>query len=305
MRERDVINLISSILGISQHDDCVLFDNGEEYITACCDMLTEKTDFPRGMTPYQIGWMSIAVGLSDIAAMGAKPMGVLWALHLPKGTSQSFISELARGAGECASYAGTRVLGGDVGIQDELTVCTVSIGMVKKEYCAKRDGAKVGDLVGITGELGVAPCGLRIFLTGASERCERYANEMVSKALMPIPRVFEGMEIAKHCSSMMDISDGLAVSLYEIGRRSGVGFEIDRDKLPVPEGVWICMGEDTLDTVLYGAGDFELLFTASEDEMSKISSLLDITVIGRTIEGEGVVFDTGEKIEDKGWEAVI
>ena len=113
MKERELIELLFDVFSLDEREDCVLFDFGETYVVVGCDMVHERTDFPPQMTAHQIGWMSVAVSLSDIAAMGATPLGVLVALGVPEGTERSYLRSMAEGMQECASRVGTKVLGGD------------------------------------------------------------------------------------------------------------------------------------------------------------------------------------------------
>lgn len=306
MRESELLELLYGVFSLSEREDCVLFDMDEHYVVVGCDMVHERTDFPFQMSPYQRGWMSVAVSLSDIAAMGARPIGVLVALGIPEGTPPSYVQQMAEGMRGCAAHAGTRVLGGDTDQHDELTVCTTGVGIVSKRYCARRRGAHVGDVVAITGTLGDAACGFAL-LSGRvrGDTLKAYERErLIERALMPIPRVREGMEIARVCTSMMDTSDGLAMSLHELSAQSGVGFEIYEDMLPISEGVRVCT-EDILEMALYGAGDFELLFTLPDRAVHMLEYTRP-TVIGKVVEQGKVVLrksnGTSVPIERRGWE---
>jgi len=310
VKEGELIELLYEVLSLSQREDCVLFDMEEHYVVVGCDMVHERTDFPFQMAPYQRGWMSVAVSLSDIAAMGAQPLGVLVALGIPEGTPPSYVRQMAEGMRGCAAHAGTRILGGDTDQHDELTICTTGVGIVSKRYCARRRGAHVGDVVAITGTLGDAACGFAL-LSGKlrgdplSDPLKAHEREgLIERALMPIPRVREGMEIARVCTSMMDTSDGLAMSLHELSAQSGVGFEIYEDMLPISEGVRAC-AVDILEMALYGAGDFELLFTIPERAVHVLEHTRP-TVIGRVVEQGKVVLRKSDgssiPIERRGWE---
>jgi len=128
MRERDLIRRISEILGGVENDDCALIEAGERYLVATTDMLHRQTDFPEIMNPWQMGWMAVAVNLSDIAAMGAEPAGLLMAVGLPPEADLYFIDELFSGLRDCAAYYGTRILGGDTDSHQELTVTGTALG---------------------------------------------------------------------------------------------------------------------------------------------------------------------------------
>ena len=158
--ERELIRRISEILGGVENDDCAVIDAGERYLVATTDMLHRKTDFPDIMNPWQMGWMAVAVNLSDIAAMGAEPAGVLIAAGLPPEADLYFIDELFSGFGDCAAYYGTRIIGGDTDSHQELTITGTALGFVEKDLVLRRRGARPGDLLCTTGALGGAGGGL-------------------------------------------------------------------------------------------------------------------------------------------------
>ena len=136
--ERELIRRISEILGGVENDDCAVIDAGERYLVATTDMLHRKTDFPDIMNPWQMGWMAVAVNLSDIAAMGAEPAGVLIAAGLPPEADLYFIDELFSGFGDCAAYYGTRIIGGDTDSHEELTITGTALGFVEKDLVLRR-----------------------------------------------------------------------------------------------------------------------------------------------------------------------
>jgi thiamine-monophosphate kinase len=230
--ERDLIRRISVILGGLENDDCAVIDAGERYLVASTDMLHQKTDFPDIMNPWQMGWMAVAVNLSDIAAMGAEPAGVLIAAGLPPEADQYFIDELFSGFGDCAALYGTRILGGDTDSHLELTITGTSLGFVEKELILRRRGARAGDLLCTTGSLGAAGGGLWAWQNGMK-------SELITSLLEPEPRLKEGRALAKSGSvtAMMDNSDGLALSLSDLSEVSGVGFLVYQDKLPLAPGL--------------------------------------------------------------------
>ena len=142
--ERELIRRISEILGGVENDDCAVIDAGERYLVATTDMLHQKTDFPDIMNPWQMGWMAVAVNLSDIAAMGGEPAGVLIAAGLPPEADLYFIDELFSGLGDCACYYGTKILGGDTDSHQELTITGTALGFVEKDLVLRRRGARAG-----------------------------------------------------------------------------------------------------------------------------------------------------------------
>jgi len=123
-----------NVIAGAGEDDCAVLDlGGEEYLIATTDMLHRKTDFHEKMTGWQIGWMSVAVNLSDLAAKGAKPVGVLMAMGLPDDTRLSFIEEIVKGMDDCAKRFGTGIIGGDTESHNELTITGTALGVVKKD----------------------------------------------------------------------------------------------------------------------------------------------------------------------------
>jgi thiamine-monophosphate kinase len=295
--ERELISVITEIIGsdtvsaplvAAGEDDCAVIElTGSELLVASTDMLHSKTDFPAGMTPWQIGWMSVAVNLSDIAAMGARPVGVVAALGLPPDLELDFVTELAKGMKDCAGKYGTSVIGGDIDRHDELTVVGSAFGLIDKLHLIQRKGAKVGDLVCVTGVLGTAGAAL-----DALKNDINVDQDVVQKLYQPIPRIIEGTALARTgcVTSMMDISDGLALSLYDLATASKVGFSIQVEAIPVNTSVKdMAVDYDQLtEWSIYTGGDFELLFTLKPDCIEKANKAAEFTIIGK-VTTEGII----------------
>ncbi len=292
-------------------DDCAVIDTGgEDYLLVTTDMLHRKTDFMPQMTGWQIGWMSVAVNLSDLASKGAKPLGIVMAMGIPPDVELDFLEGIARGMDDCASRFGTQIIGGDTDSHDELTMAGTALGTVKKELLIRRSGAREGDIVCVTGNLGTAGAALLALKTpylntGTNKKS---VNEEILKALFePVPRINEGIALAESraVTSMMDISDGLALSLHDLSKASGVGFRVYENKLPVlPYVRRLLKGKESLDAVVYTGGDFELLFTVAQDKFEKARKACPLTVIGEVI-GEGVFIERAGRLEElkaKGYE---
>ena len=140
--EREVVRRITEILGVPERDDCAVAEDGERYLVWTTDMLHRKADFPEIATPWQIGWMTIAVNLSDVAAMGAVPLGLLVAAGIPPETELSFVEEMFTGMKDCAHRFETKVLGGDLDSHGELTLVGTALGEVEKDLVLRRRGAR-------------------------------------------------------------------------------------------------------------------------------------------------------------------
>ncbi len=295
MRERDVIKFLSAKLPIG--DDCAVISLQKTHLLLTTDMLHRQTDFPEGMTPYTMGWRAVAVSLSDIAAMGGKPLGVVIALGAPE-FDRKFLEDLLDGALACCGACETKLIGGDTDRHSELTIVTTALGEAQKPVL--RSGARVEDLVCVTGDLGRAAAALELLKAKEYEQ----ANEL----LRFMPRLREGQALAPLASSMIDISDGLARSLYQLGEASQVGFKIDATAVPCAlEVEELARTQDEIfEMGLFFGEDFELLFTLPPEKLFEARQVCEFTVIGRVVpKSEGITMQLGPEsiaLPDRGYE---
>lgn len=269
-------------LSIGIGDDCAAIDMGKDYLLATTDVISRKTHVPEQATAWQIGWFSVAVNLSDIASKGGAPIGLVMALGLPRETEERFLLGLAKGMNACASAYGTQIIGGDTKENSSLTIAGTALGLVKKERFMPRFGAKDGDLIAVTGRLGAAAAGYYSFGSNLGIKTAEKAM------LEPQPRIVEGMALAKSgaVTSCMDISDGLATSLYQMTK---LGCEIEISKLPIaPEAFEVerLAGRSALGQALYYGGDYELVCTLKLDLAQKAIRAVEktgghLTIIGK------------------------
>jgi len=275
--DREIVKKIAAIIGSENtEDDCASIPIGDKILVASTDMLHETTDFPKGITDWQIGWMSAAVTLSDIASTGAKPLCILLAAGLD---SPGRIEDITKGAYECCIQADAKLAGGDIDSHSELTIVTTGMGIVSKENHVTRKGAKPGESVYVAGNLGHAQKGLSN---------ERYFKDLCE----PQPKVLEGIVLGfSHVSCMMDISDGLAISLYDLSDANSCGFDIDKSLIPLSEGI-------DFETAFFGGGDFGLLYTCPDSMFAELS--LPGFKIGSVSETHGVRVD-GISVEKRGY----
>jgi thiamine-monophosphate kinase len=272
-----------------------VLEDGENYLVVTTDMLHRTTDFPVEMSGEDIGWMSVAVSLSDVASMGASPIGVVAAMGIPGGTDVDFIDGLARGMRDCAKRYGTDIVGGDTDQHAELTIVTTALGRVEKDKLKLRSGAKVGDLLCVTGCLGTPAAGYKVLIEGR-EAPEQDKKVLIGRFFRPQPRVEEGMRLSRYkaVTAMMDVSDGLGKSVYELSNSSKVGFLVEADRLPLlDEARRLARSrEELLDMAVCFGGEFELLFTVDPSALEKINDV-EFTVIGKVVE-------TGLTLDDRG-----
>ena len=249
MDERELKQIVRDVIGVVHTlDDCAVVPCSDDLLVSTTDMLHESTDFPPGITDWQIGWMSAAVTLSDIAAMGARPGILLLAIGLDRG---SRLRDILKGAKACCSQAGTVLAGGDLDSHQELTIVSSGIGFARQGKVVRRQGARPGDRICITGPLGRAQAAL--------DGNVQYQQSL----LQPSPRVREGLALAEAgVTSMMDISDGLVLSLYDLLDANTCGYSVESSLLPDLHGI---PAETCREFALFGGGDYELLFTCPPD----------------------------------------
>ncbi|HSV42438.1 MAG TPA: thiamine-phosphate kinase [Methanomassiliicoccales archaeon] len=287
-------------------DDAAAVKIGSRYLVVSTDLISRRTHMPKGMTPRQIGWMAAAVNLSDIAAMGASPLGLVMAMGLPRETELEFLQEIIGGVIDCVESNSTQYLGGDTKECPELTIAGTSLGLVRHDGILLRSGAKAGDLLAVTGSVGLA--GAAYFDLENPE-----ADMTVRRAMLePRPRLKEGTILSASgvVTACMDTSDGIASSLYELGKASSVGFLVRYGDLPIPDSVrGICgrVGRPVEDAALFSGGDYQLLFTIRPDGLERLRAMLgqDFTVIGKVTAGTDIEMIRDGRTEDlpnKGYE---
>ncbi len=256
-----------SIVGIG--DDCAVFPkNSTHDLVITTDMLVEDIDFRRNwMIPKFLGHKALAVSLSDIAAMGACSTFSMLSIGIPHALWESdFVEEFYEGYLRLAKKFEVELIGGDVSkTPDKIVIDSVAIGEVEKGKAILRSGAKVGDAIYVTGELGGACAGLKLLESGIlyNDSTKIWQKDLILKQLSPFPNVVDGKAVSRFATSMIDISDGLLSDLYHICEASGVGARLYAKKIPIHrkiEGLTKDFDEQ-LDFALNGGEDFELLFT--------------------------------------------
>ncbi len=308
--ERGAIEVLKRIFDrghpIGIGDDCALVDWGDQYLLITTDMVSQRAHLPPTATAYQIGWFLVASNLSDVAAMGGYPLGFVAALALPRSMDVNYLRELARGMDECAKEFGIAILGGDTKEAGEMTLAGTAFGRVRKDRVLLRTGAKPGDAVVVTGDLGRAGWGARQIRAAVDVV---RATELLVR---PKPRVEEGKLFAESgaVTSCMDISDGLGATLAQMSSLAHVAFEIDWGKLPLYRELKNLPVDDQHELAAYWGGDYELVATVRREKVDELTRVFQekrhaLAVCGRVLPpGPNVLIVDGKKgtLHPRGWE---
>lgn len=277
----------SEVMGLG--DDAALIDAGEEFLVLTSDLLLETRHFPDPGRPRDMGWKTVTVNMSDLAAMGSRPEGFILSVALPD-LELEFFDSLMDGVIEACCHYQAPLIGGDTNEADEIILSGTAIGRAGKDRVLLKSGARPGDLVAVTGPLGVGAAGTELILSG---RDTGGFENAVERSLRPVARIEEGLILAESglVSSATDITDGLVSELGELMDASGTGMRIYEDRLPlgreVPEIASI-LGRDPLELALYYGEDFELVFTAPPTGMEELSDMMELHVIGEVTVGGGI-----------------
>ncbi len=274
-------------------DDCAVLPMGDEALVFTSDMLNEGVHFLTDKSSaYQIGYKSLMVNISDVAAMGATPVATLLSLALPQANFGEWSVDFMKGYHAASKKYGVKLIGGDTTkSQSGVCVNVTAIGRAPLNNIKRRSAAKVGDVIMVTGKLGASAAGLRDVLSG------KLTTRNAKIHLMPEARVEEGKWLGEQpeVHAMMDISDGIASDLEHIIAASKKGAIIYEDLLPQAKGA-------DFDDALSGGEDYELLFTVDKRSADELARRFEdkfgkpLYNVGRIVRGNGGCFDIG--VED-------
>ena len=288
-------------------DDTAAFrvPGAEKLTLFTCDMLLEGTHFRRAWfnrpepgenSAERLGWKALAVNVSDIAAMGGRPTFALISIALPGDIEAEYVDKIYAGLLKCAQEYGVIIAGGDtVGSPQGMVMDVSLLGEVEEKKLLRRSGARVGDLIAVTGPLGAAGGGLQIiektgglcearpqpqnpsYETSVEEALPPYVDSLVAALLEPKPRLAEGQALAAtgRITAMMDLSDGLADDLPRLCQESKTGAAIHMEKIPVNPACEKA-GLEALKLALQGGEDYELLFTFAPQNLAAINAALNV-----------------------------
>lgn len=259
----------SAELGVGDDAALLRVSDGKE-LAISTDMLVSGTHFFPDADPFQLGHKTLAVNLSDLAAMGAVPRWATLSLSLPS-VDEQWLQRFSEGFFALADDNGVELIGGDT-TRGPLNLCITIMGEVPRGKALRRDGAKVGDDIWVSGKLGQAALGLAN-LQGKFKFYGEVRDECLKALHQPQPRVSLGLALRGIANSAIDISDGLLADLGHILERSNVGAEIEIEALPiVDDGVEKDVAQRC---ALAGGDDYELCFTAPENQHDVLMALAE------------------------------
>lgn len=272
-------------------------------------MLVGNTDVPPGMTFEQAARKAVVATVSDFAAKGVQPKGLLISLGLVPPVQLSTVNEIVSGLERGARQYGCRIIGGDTSETDDLVIDCIGFGFAQTGRILRRDGAKPGDIVAVTGDFGRTAAGLRLLL-GKKRRWPDRFSKLVSSVLNPSAKLETGLKLAQtgFVDSSIDSSDGLAWSLHEIARLSRVNIVLET--IPVASDVKMFAREHGLvpeELALFGGEEYELVLAIKGDRFTDVRRAIpSLQEIGNVTKGSGsVIARLGGrfgKVEPRGYE---
>ena len=271
-------------LGVGDDAALLSVTDGMQLVVST-DMSVAGTHFFADAAPYNIGWKALAVNVSDMAAMGAKPKWATLAIALPS-VDEAWLAEFSKGFFACADKFGVDLIGGDT-TKGALNISVTIMGEVPTGKALRRDGAQAGDDIWVSGSLGDAALGLA-HLQGKIVLGSDALEASIHALHRPVPRAALGLALRDIASSCIDISDGLLADLGHILKASNCGAAIDLEKIPCMEFLKNNLEIPQFQAfILAGGDDYELCFTAPKNQHAEIQSLgkslnLSLTCIART-----------------------
>ncbi len=284
-------------------DDCaIITPTGDMELAVTTDTLISGRHFFPFVDPRKLGHKALAVNLSDLAAMGATPRYFTLALSLPKADPE-WLQEFARGLFSLADSFHCELIGGDT-VCGPLSITITALGELRRPFALRRDHARVGDDIWISGELGDAALALRV-LNKQAKLSESEFAYVANRLEQPLPRVALGTALRPLAHAAIDISDGLIGDLKHVLKRSGVGAEVWLDRIPVSPVMSGQPLEMQFQCALAGGDDYELCFTARPENRRDIEAAGQSVGVRLTQVGQIVVGDTLQLLDKNGQPAQV
>jgi thiamine-monophosphate kinase len=271
-------------------DDAAVWRSGGEALIATTDTMVEGVHFLPDAAPWaDVGWKALAANVSDVAAMGGTPLFALVTLGLPPERSSRAPEALYEGLRECAAAYGVTVAGGDIVRAPQMFVTVALLGWAEmgedgEPLLLRRDGAREGDVIAVTGALGGSAAGLLRLREGGQAD-----DPLVRRHLRPEPRLAAGQAAVRAgIACGIDVSDGLMQDVGHVCERSGLGAEVEASRLPLSEGLAKAFPDDAVTLAASGGEDYELVLVGTAERIDGLRAALDVplTVTGRMKAGE-------------------
>ncbi|GAA4538379.1 thiamine-phosphate kinase [Amycolatopsis samaneae] len=306
-REATPSGRVRLLVGADSQDDCAVFGfSGEQ-------QLVIGSDYVRGpkfrlyeyglLGEYDLGYYLVAANVSDVAAMGAQPIGLLSVVRYPPEMSDSVFRQVMQGIRDACEAFGAPNVGGDIGGAERLILSATALGVCRPGGALLRSGAKTGDLVCLTAPTGMAGAAAAYFRSPrvCADIEQNYREELLSSWTRPLARTTEGVVLGNSgvVTSCQDTSDGLKATLESIAFSSGVGMTVFERELRIPEAVRkVCeyLNLEPLPVIMGDSVDFELVFTVSPVDCDRLRGEferagIDFHSIGVVVDGGEVVFE--------------
>jgi thiamine-monophosphate kinase len=325
MGEDELIEAIRKLLSgdhpgvvLGPGDDSALVEMGDRLGLLTADMLVEGVDFEAGLiSTHDLGYRSLVVNLSDVAAMGGSPRFAMVSLGMPKDTEPSWVVELYGGLREAADEYAVALVGGDLSRADQIVISVALTGEVASRGAVTRAGAQPGDRVVLTGELGGPAGGVLLARELPRDAGTPWGRGLLAAFGRPVARIGEGQTLAQFgATAMIDVSDGLSLDLARLCTASETGAIVDEDRIPIHSSLVQLASRipevDPWRLALQSGEDFELVATLPGDVVNAAAATLKerfgtpLTDIGEIVGGEGLLLRSGDgtlsSIEPRGWD---
>lgn len=306
--EREIIERLFRIHNVKQEkDDCALLDLEEKYLLISTDSISTSTHIPIGTKPEQIGSFFASLNLSDIAAMAGEPIGFMTAFSFDSEVEFEHFEGIGKGIKKVLSKYNVELMGGDMKEGPNEVMNGIAIGMQDKKLTRKRSDIRKGQIVAVTNSLGRAAAGYVFYRSGFRKSLG------IDLMLNFEPKIKEAITISEYGGKfMMDLSDGLFSSIYQMKHDYGLGFKIVEDELKPNKYVEKAadLSGATMTTLMAGyGGDYELFFTIENKDYPDFraameSEKIDVSFIGDVWDGDNMIFDGSRwnLITEKGYE---
>ena len=296
------------LAGVTAQDDCAIyaFDGEQELVVG--------SDYVRGpkfrlyeyglLTDYDLGYYLVAANLSDVAAMGAKPIGLLTVVRYPPDMTDRQFAAVLEGIRDACTRFGTLAVGGDIGGAERLILAATALGVCARGGSLRRHGARPGDVLCVTGPTGIAGAAMQYFRSEQRSKSidMTFGDVLLDAWKRPVARVREGVRLGEFGSvtSCQDTSDGLKATITSIATASGSGFVVEESPLPVAPAVVAvasALGLDLTSLIMGDSVDFQLVFTVPEHELDRLHLAFDANglgffAIGRATNDQAVMLRT-------------